>query len=434
MKLSERIRSWFAEPSAATEQRTSFDDLVSMATLGGPLAASGRSVTPETALRQATVFACVRLLSTSVGMLPLILYRRLEPRGRERATNHPLYTVLHDLPNPELTALELYENMVGHLALWGNAYCEIEYDGAGRRRALWPLRPDCVTVRTEGNRRVYDVWMPDGQTVTLERWRVWHVRGWGTDAWTGKSPIALAREAIGLALGTEDAGARFFANDSRPGGILKTAGTLNDQAKRNLKASWESAHGGLAQRGRVAVLEQGIEWQQIGIPNEDAQWLQTRAFQRTEIYAIFGVKPHMVGDMEKVTSWGTGIEEQGIDFITYSLGPYTIRFRQSIFRDLLSPAERPTYYAEFLTDALVRGNLEKRYAAYATGRNGGWLSVNEIRESENMNPIPGGDVYLEPLNMTAVGQEPAEPDADDEAAAAATAAEEEVDDEQTPGD
>lgn len=398
-----------AAPASPTEERSqSLDSLLAL--ISGDYTPSGRVISTEGALSQVTVFACVRLIAESVGMLPLILYRRLEPRGKERATKHPLYTVLHDLPNPELSAIELYENMVGHLALWGNAYCEIEYDAAGRRRALWPLRPDRIEVGlNERNQRTYRVLLPSGRQVDLERWRVWHVRGWGTDAWVGKSPIALAREAIGLAAATEEYGSRFFGNGSRPGGILKHPGKLSQSGANRLRESWESAHGGLSQSNRVAVLEEGVEWQQIGVPPEEAQFLETRKFQDTKICSMFRVPPHMISIVEGSTSWGTGIEQQSIGYVGYTLMPYLVRITQSIARDLLTPAERGTYFAEHLTAALVKGDINARYTAYNIGRMGGWLSVNDVREAENMNPVEGGDTYLQPLNMGPLGGAP-EPD------------------------
>ena len=385
------------------EKRTSFEDLSRMFSLSSATSA-GRMVTDEGALQQVTVFACVRLIAESIGMLPLILYRRLE-RGKERATNNPLYSLLHDLPNPELTPMELYENLGGHLAMWGNAYCEIEYDNAGHRRAVWPLRPDRMSVGIMDNERVYTYSLPSGESVTLPRWRVWHVRGWGTDAWVGKSPIALARESVGLTLATEEYGSRFFSNDSRPGGVLVHPGKLSPEASKRLKTSWETAHGGLSNKHRVAVLEEGIDWKQIGISPEDAQFLDTRKFQELEICQVYRVPPHMIGITDRSTSWGTGIEQMGIGFVSFTLMPYLQRISQSVTRDLLTPLERREYFAEHLTAALERGDLQARYNAYSTGRNGGWLSVNDIREMENKNAVEGGDVYLQPLNMTELGDE-----------------------------
>lgn len=398
-------------PSASESRSLTLDELA--LALSGPATATGRRVSVEGALQQATVFACVRLIAESVGMLPLILYRRLEPRGKERATNHPLYTLLHQAPNPELTAIELFENMAGHLALWGNAYCEIEYDGAGRRIGLWPLRPDRMTVdvSAETNERTYVYQLPSGELQALPRYRIWHVRGWGTEAFVGKSPIALARESIALGMAAEEYGARFYGNDSRPGGVLKHPSKLTKEGAERLRDSWNAAHAGLSNAHRVAVLEEGVEWQQIGISPEEGQFLEIRKFQEMQICQIYRVPPHMIGITERSTSWGSGIESQGIGFITFTLLPYLLRISQSVARDLLTPAERRVLFAEHLTTALERGDIKTRYAAYSTGRMGGWLSVNDIRESENLNPIEGGDIFLQPLNMAEAGAD-IEPDAD----------------------
>jgi HK97 family phage portal protein len=257
----------------------------------------------------------------------------------------------------------------------------------------------------EDNTPYYVYELPDGEKKVLERWRVWHVRGWGTDAFVGKSPIALARESIGLTMATEEYGGRFFSNDSRPGGILRHPAKLSPEAAKRLKASWENANGGLTNKHRVAVLEEGIEWQQIGISPEEAQFLDTRKFQELEICQVYRVPPHMIGITDRSTSWGTGIEEMGIGFVTFTLLPYLTRIAQSVNRDLLGANERKEYFAEHLTAALERGDLMTRYQAYNIGRNGGWLSANDIREMENMNPIEGGDVYLQPLNMAPAGGE-----------------------------
>lgn len=381
----------------------SIEDLV--LSFMGPTTVTGRHVSPEGALQFVTVYACVRLIAESVGMLPLVLYRRLQPRGKERATEHPLYTLLHQAPNREQTAMELFGNMAGHLALWGNAYCEIELDGAGRRIGLWPLRPDRMTmdVDPDANEYVYVYEMPTGERVVLPRYRVWHVRSWGTEAGMGKSPIALARESIGLGLAAEEFGARFYANDSRPGGVLRHPGKLSKDAVTKLRDSWQVAHQGLGNSHRVAVLEEGVEWQQVGIPPDEAQFLETRRFQETQICQLYSVPPHMIGITERSTSWGTGIEEQGISFIKFTLLPYLRRIAQSVTRDLMRPEEKQVLFAEHLTAALERGDIRARYAAYNTGRTGGWLSVNDIRDMENLNPLENGDVYLQPLYMTEAG-------------------------------
>lgn len=384
------------------ERRMTLTELGAL--LSGPNTAAGKRVSDEGALRQVTFLACVQLIAESVGMLPLILYRRLE-RGKERATGHPLYTLLHDLPNPEMTSMEVFENIGGYVAMWGNAYSEIEYDNAGRRKAVWPLRPDRMEVQvTESNERLYIYTMNNGEQVAFPRNRIWHVRGWGTDPVIGKSRVALAGEAIGLALATEEFGARFFGNDSRPGGILTTPNKITEDRAKAMKARWEAAHSGLDNKWHVAVMEEGLNWQAVGMPNEDAQFLETRKFQQVDICSLLRVPPHMVGITDRSTSWGTGIEEMGIGFVNFTLMPYLQRISQSVQRDLLTPIERRDYFAEFLTAALERGDLETRYNAYNIGRNGGWLSANDIREKENMNPVAGGDEYLVPLNMAPAGQ------------------------------
>ena len=391
---------------ANTERRSFMVTPQDLSDMLSDRSAAGRVVTEERALAQATVLACVRLISESVGMLPLHLYRRLE-RGKERADDHAVYGIVHHSPNPEMTAAELAENMAGHLALWGNAYCEIEYDGAGHRRAVWPLRPDRMQVDVnDQNQRVYTYTLPNGQQVALSRWRVWHVRGWGTDAWVGKSTIALAREAIGLALATEEFGSRFFGNGSRPGGVLTHPGKLLPESSKRLKDSWEEMHKGLSNSHRVAVLEEGVTWTAIGIPPDDAQFLETRAYQDVQICGLFRVPPHMISIVDKSTSWGTGIGQQTQAFVTFCLGPYLRRISQSGGRDLLTDTERKTLFLEHLSSALVQNDLEARYRAYKIGREGGWLSVNDILEKENENPVEGGDTRLQPMNMAPLGSEP----------------------------
>lgn len=262
-----------------------------------------------------------------------------------------------------------------------------------------------MAVGFENGERIYEYQLPDGVVVRLGRWRVWHVRGWGTDAWQGANRLALAGSSIELALAESEFGGRFFGNDSRPGGVLKHPNKLTETAAKRLKESWEQAHRGLDRAHRVAILEEGVEWQAIGIEPERAQFLESRAFQQTEICGIFRVPPHMVGIVDKSTSWGTGIGQQTQGFVTYCLGPYLRRIGQSASRDLLTLPEQREYFAEHLSDALVINDLAQRNASWTAGRNGGWLSVNEIREAENRNPVDGGDTYLQPLNMAPIGSD-----------------------------
>jgi HK97 family phage portal protein len=354
-------------------------------------------VTQSSSLTNATVYACVRILAETVASLPLIVYRRLE-RGKERAEDYYLYEILHDRPNPLMTSFELRETLQGHLALWGNSYCEIDYDSAGRVTALWPLRPDKVlNINKAGETVSYEYQLPDGKTTWLSGSRVWHIRGLSGDGLRGMSPIELMRNSIGLSMAAEKYGSKFFGNNARPSGVLQHPGVLGDEAAKQLRESWNEMHMGLDNAQRVAILEEGMTYNQIGIPPEDAQFLETRKFQMGEIARAYRIPPHMIGDLDRATF--NNIEHQGIEFVTHTIRPWLVRWEQSISRDLMTETERKKYFAEFLVDALLRGDTMSRYQAYAIGFQNGWLSQNDIRERENMNPIEGGDDYYVPLNL-----------------------------------
>ena len=372
--------------------------------------ASGRSVTAMGSLQSTAVFGCVRILAESTASLPLILYRRLETgRGKARATDHSLYPVLHDLPNPELTSYELRELAMGHLCLWGNAYLEVQRNRAGRIMGLWPLTPWRVEPGRVAGELVYRVSVgdrmdPNSRTETLRFGQVLHIKGFGVDGYKGLSPIGLARQAVGLALATEEFGSRFFGNGARPGSVLEHPGKLSDQAEGRLRTSWNDIHQGLENAHRVAILEEGMKLHEVGIPPEDAQFLETRKFQVTEIARLYRVPPHMLADLERATY--SNIEHQGLEFVMHTLRPWLVRWEQAISRDLFSPAERQTLLVEHLVNALLRGDVKSRYEAYAVGRQWGWLSTNDVREMENMNPVEAGDDYLTPLNMAASADPP----------------------------
>ena len=352
----------------------------------------------EGAMRLAAVYACVRVLAETVASLPLVVYERLD-RGKERAVEHPLYRLLHDAPNPLMTAFEWREALMGHLALWGNAYCEIEYDGGGRPLALWPLRPDGVEDIRRGSQGLTYVYrLPDGKQVVFPGERIFHVRGLSPDGIRGYSPIAdFARRLVKMGLAVEAFGDNFFANGARPGGVLQHPGKLSDEAYENLRGSWAGRHEGLSNAHRVAILEEGMTFQAVGTPPEEAQFLESMKMNRAQIASIFRVPPHMIGDLERATF--SNIEQQSIEFKTYTMEPWLVRWQQAINTRLMVEGERETYFAEFVTDALLRGDTASRYAAHAIARQNGWMSANDIREIENMNPIEGGDVYLIPLNM-----------------------------------
>lgn len=366
---------------------------------GGGASASGVNVTPETAMRCATVFACVRVLAESVGQLPLIVYRRQKGGGKTRASGHPLYPLLHDAPNEYQTSLEFREMMMGHLALRGNAYAIVTRSTAGEVLGLYPMHPDSVEVNQLSDWSLaYTVRRASGGgTDTYPQREVLHLKGMTADGIMGLSPIAYAREAIGLAIATEQHGSRLFRNGARPGGVLKHPGKLSEEASKRLVASWQEAHTG-ENAFKAALLEEGMDWTQLGMTSEDSQFLETRKFQRSEIAGLFRVPAHKINDLDRATF--TNIEHQGLEFVTDTLLPWLRRWEQAIQR-LFTPVDRPWCYAEFLVDGLLRGDMASRYAAYATGIQNGILSPDEVRDRENMNPRTdglGGEYWI-PANM-----------------------------------
>jgi len=371
---------------------------------GGASTYTGRQVGPADALRFPAVYACVHILADSIASLPLITYRRLEGGGKERADGHRLYPLLHDAPNPEMTAMEWRQTMTAHRALWGNAYSEIEFDNAGRVVGLWPLRPDRMQVqRDRGTKRLVYRYTLDNEQVELRSEQVFHWRGLAPDGIYGYSPIGLAREAVGLGLATEEYAARFFGNDATPGGVLEVKGKLSEAAQRNLKASWEASHRGLDKAQRIAVLEEGVTWKSIGMPARDAQFLEQRKYQVNEIARIFRVPLHMVADLDRATF--ANIEHQGLEFVVHTLRSYLVSFEQRANNQLLSSDHRGTYFVEHLVDGLLRGDTRARYGAYAVGWNR-WLVTNEIRAAENLNPLPGGDDIQPLANIVGKGATP----------------------------
>lgn len=374
---------------------------------GGTKSAAGINVTPDTALQASAVYACVRVLAETIASLPLHVYKRLEgSKGKEKAPEHYLYPVLHEIANPEMTSFELRETMVGHLCLRGNAYAEKVFDRAGRVKELWPLNPDGVLVERDKATKqlIYIITLPgESKQVKLSSDRILHIRGLSGNGIIGYSPIALAKESIGLALATEEYGSRFFGNASRPSGVLEHPGKLGKDAADRLKKSWEEMHRGLSNAHRVAILEEGLKWNQIGMSQEDSQYLQTRQYQVVDIARIFRVPPHMIAELSRATF--SNIEFQSIDFVVNTLRPWLVRFEQAFKQRLFDETDRE-YYAEFLIDGLLRGDIASRYSAYAIGRQWGWLSADDIREMENRNPLPDGqgETYLVPLNMVPAGE------------------------------
>lgn len=379
---------------------------------GGGSGASGIDVTEDLALTYSAVYASFRILGESVGSLPLKVYRRMG-KARDLARQHWAYSLLHDAPNREMTSVVWRELGMVHMLGWGNAYSEIEWRGNGAAAAFWPIHPSRVNVRrTVAGTVVYDV-TPDpvtdrlarSQPFTLPAEDILHIPALGWNGLVGLSPIRLAREGIGLGLATERFGAAWFGNGSRPGGILTSPASLDKKARTAIRESWEEMHQGSNRGSRVGVLGGGLTWTATTVPPEDAQFLETRKFQVSEIARIFRLPPHMLADLERATF--ANIEHQSLEFVQHSLRPWLVRWEQEFARKLFNTGATSGLYAEFSVDGLLRGDKKSRDESHALGRQWGWLSANDIREMEGLNPIDGGDTYLAPLNMVPANGAPA---------------------------
>ena len=363
---------------------------------------SGKPVNERTAMQTTAVYACVRILAEAVASLPLHVYEYQDDGGKKLVYDHPLYYLLHDEPNPEMTSFVFRETLMSHLLIWGNAYAQIIRDGAGRVLGLYPLLPDKMDVQRDDKGNIYYVYSRNSDenptfkeygNIKLKAEDVLHIPGLGFDGLIGYSPIAMAKNAVGMTLACEEYGASFFANGANPGGVLEHPGVLKDPSK--VRESWNSVYRGVSNAHKIAVLEEGMKYQQIGIPPEEAQFLETRKFQINEIARLYRIPPHMVGDLDK--SSFSNIEQQSLEFVKYTLDPWVIRWEQSLQRSLLLPGEKGKYFIKLNVDGLLRGDYQSRMNGYAVGRQNGWFSANDIREMENMNPIPdeeGGNLYL----------------------------------------
>ena len=372
--------------------------------MGGSTA--GKNVNERSAMQMTAVYACVRILSEAIAGLPLHLYHSKADGGKEKAVGHPLYFLLHDEPNEEMTSFVFRETLMTHLLLWGNAYAQVIRNGKGEVIALYPLMPNRMQVNRNEKGQLYyqyttssdDAPTMEGSAVVLMPEDVLHIPGLGFDGLVGYSPIAMAKNAIGLAIATEEYGAKFFANGAAPSGVLEHPGTIKDPQR--VRDAWMSQFGGSHNSGKVAVLEEGMKYTPISISPEQAQFLETRKFQINEIARIFRVPPHMVGDLEK--SSFSNIEQQSLEFVKYTLDPWVIRWEQSLQRTLLSSEDKKEYFFKFNLEGLLRGDYASRMSGYATARQNGWMSANDIRELENLDRIPaelGGDLYLINGNM-----------------------------------
>ena len=358
---------------------------------------SGMRVSPDSALRLAAVYACVRILAETMASLPLVVYQRRADGGKDKVTDHWLYRLMAKRPNRFQNPFEWREMLQGHMALRGNAYNQIITNPRGEIIELMPIHPDRVKIELlpSGEYR-YRVTDRSGTEVILPRGEVWHLRGLSSDGLMGMSPIELARENLGMALAAQDYGARFFANDAKPtGGWIEFPGTFKDnEAKKVFRESYQQAQSG-ANRGKVLVLENGMKFHEVGVTNKDAQFLELRKFQITDIARLFRVPPHMIADLERATF--SNIEQQSLEFVMHTMTPWAERWEASIESELL--LEGDDIEIEFDFANLMRGDAASRSSYYQSGIQNGWLTRNEARIAENLNPIDGLDQPLRPLNM-----------------------------------
>lgn len=363
---------------------------------------SGERVDEKSAMQISTVYACVRLLSESVAGLPLHLYKYTGKNGeKEMATDHPLYKILYRQPNPEMTSFTFREVLMTSLLLWGNAYAQIIRDGKNGILALYPLSPENVEVDRDNGGNIYYIYhaytdeIPgeNNKDIILQREDMFHIPGLGFNGLVGFSPIAMMKNALGSTMAVEKFGSAFFRNGAQPSGVLEHPGTLKDPAK--IRENWSAVYGGANNAHKVAVLEEGMQYKPISLNPQDSQFLETKKFSVDEICRIFRVPPHMVQDLEHATF--SNIEHQSLDFVVHSLMPWLIRFEQGIVKDLLLEDEQDEYFPKFNVDGLLRGDYQSRMNGYATGFANGFLSPNDIRRLENLDPIPdelGGNVYV----------------------------------------
>jgi HK97 family phage portal protein len=350
------------------------------------------------ALSISTVYACVRVLAESVASLPLLLYRRLPNGGKERALDHRLYETLHDAPNPHMTSFVWRELMMSHLATWGNHYSEIVLDEFDRL-TLWPIRPDRMDVKYNAvGEKVYIYLSPTGMRREIPSSRIFHVPGLSSNGLMGLSPIALHAKTLQLSTVAQDYGTNFLRNGARPAIVLSHPKNLSEPAQKRLAAQMDELRGS-QNAGRTVILEEGLTVTEVGVPPEDAQYIETRKFQRGTIASeIFRIPPHKIGDLEHATF--SNIEHQAIEFVVDTLRPWLVRIEQECKAQLLYGED---VFAEFLIDGLLRGDSQARATALQIERNAGIINGDEWREIENMNPIEDGSgkVYWMPVNYQA---------------------------------
>ena len=366
---------------------------------------TGVQVSEDNALTFSAVYAAVRIISETIASIPLNVYQA-DGETRVKAVGHPVQDLLAKAPNSVSSTFTFREAMASNLVLHGNAYAKIEMNAAGRPTALIPLNPMKVEVKVVDGEKVY---VFDEKHTYLD-YEILHFVGLSFNGLTGKSPLSMAREAVAIGLAAQEYGARFYSNGANAGGVITAPGRLNTEVVKRLRESWNRAQSGLGASHSTAILEEGMKYEKIGLDPEAAQFLQSRKFQVNEIARIFRIPPSYLADLEN-SSTRANTEQQAIQFVRDCITPYVRRMEVELNRKLFREDE-PNLYAYFTMEGLMRGDQKARYEAYATARQWGWLSVNDIRDLENLNPVEGGDIYLQPLNMVQSGQDYTNVDAD----------------------
>lgn len=378
----------------------------------GASTASGATVTPETAMRVAAVYACVRIISGAVANLPLDIKRRVDARTREDASDTEIWRVMRRRPNKWQKPAQFRRMLQAHVLLRGNAYAAIVRNSRMEVQALIPLHPDRVEVRQLDDLSIeFILTRKNGTRVIYKQSDMFHLMGMSLDGIRGVSPVTYARETIGLSLSMEQHGANVFKNGAKVSGYLKHPNKIGKEAMENLRTSLEDFRSGGALEGKDMILEEGMDYQRMSMTQEDAQWIDSRKFSRSDIAMFFGVPPHMIGDTEKSTSWGSGIEQQSQGFVTYTLEDHLTMWEEGVTSDLIADE---TIYARFNRAALVRGDLKARWEAHVKALQWGVSSPNEVRALEDMNPRQDGDIYYPPPNTAGgnsgdTANEPAQP-------------------------
>jgi len=401
--------------------------------LSGGKTAAGMEVNEQTAEGIPAIYACVHVISETVGQLPLKLYKKSDNgKNKNPDPDHPLYVVLHDLANPELTAVQFREMQTRHLAIWGRAYSYIQRDRRGDIIGLWPLHPARMFVERDGlNRKVFKYWMGKGQyqdwVHNPDKPDVMHLHINSDDGLDGRSPLKINRESLGITRAADEYVGRWFGNGAIPGMVLSHPGRLKDTAKENLRKQWLEKFMGASNANKLAILEEGVAVTVVGVDPEKSQLDKLRAAQIEAAARIYRVPLFLIQNQTKDTSWGSGIEQQMLGFVNLTMAPWLTQWTQAIARDLLTRQSFYTHEANFVLNALVRGDLKTRVEAYASARENGWMNGDEIRELEDLNPIPGGagqvfwmPTYTQPMTgagapgiiepdptpPTSIGQEP----------------------------